>query len=145
MALFKELLVPGIVFIFGLLFYVETRGYPFESLVFPWFLMGIMPVLAGLVLFAEFRRQVAAGDSEGDEAAVSAALLRELRAPAILVAACVGYLIVFTFTNYLIATALFLATTMLVLGVRWLPAVIIAGLFSFSLYFVFGILFEVPI
>ena len=137
----SELLVPGIVLVFGVVFHVETAGYPFESLVFPWFLMGILPVLAGLVLFTEHRRQASAAADRG----TSASLLAELRAPAILLSACVGYLLVFRVTGFLVATVLFLALTMIALGARWPVAGIVAVAFSLSLYAVFGVLFEVPI
>ncbi|MDP6785799.1 MAG: tripartite tricarboxylate transporter TctB family protein [Rhodospirillales bacterium] len=139
MAILKELLIPGLVFAFGAAYFVETDGLPFETVLFPHFLMWVMPVLAVLILLAEVRL----GTSKAGEEASS--LLAELKKPGLLVVMCAGYVVAFWLAGFLVATILFLALTMLLLRVHWLKSVVIATAFSFSLYFVFGVIFEVPI
>ena len=50
MALLKELIVPGILGVFGLAYAIDILGLPVESTVFPHFLMILMPVLGVLIM-----------------------------------------------------------------------------------------------
>jgi Na+/H+ antiporter NhaD/arsenite permease-like protein len=147
-AILKEFLIPGLVFVFGAVYFVQTDGLPFETVLFPHFLMWLMPILAALILLAEFRRKAPRTD-EADEAEENpdgpTSLHDELKKPGLLLAMCVGYVVVFSFAGFLVATIAFLALTMIALRVHWLKSMVVATIFSFSLYLVFGVLFEVPI
>ena len=148
MAILKEFLIPGLVFVFGAVYFVQTDCLPFETVLFPHFLMWLMPILAALILLAEVRRKAHRTD-EADETEEnpegSTSLLAELKKPGLLLAMCIGYVVVFSLTGFLVASIVFLVLTMILLRVHWLKSMVIATVFSLSLYLVFGVVFEVPI
>ena len=93
-AIFKEFLIPGLVFVFGAVYFVQTDGLPFETVLFPHFLMWLMPILAALILLAEVRRKAHRTD-EADETEEnpegSTSLLAELKKPGLLLARKMKY------------------------------------------------------
>ena len=110
--------------------------------------MWLMPILAALILLAEVRRKAQRtyeADETEEKPEGSTSLLTELRNPGLLLAMCVGYVVVFSLTGFLVASIVFLVLTMILLRVHWLKSMVIATVFSLSLYLVFGVVFEVPI
>ena len=136
MTILKELLVPVFFGVFSVVYYLTTNSFAPQSIVFPYAVMAIMPVLAVLIVFSEYRKS---RSSPAPEPTVS------LVKPAIIFGLSSAYFVVFIFTHYLVATAIFLATTMISLKVPWRKSVVIAVLFSVFLYVVFGKIFLVPI
>ena len=151
MGVAKELVVPALVAVFGLVYYVRTLDAPMESVLFPKFLMVVMPFLAVLIMVREYRNVRAAGAARGTKESGEdgerqwPSILEELKKPGIIVASTAGYLVLFALTNFLISTTVFLAVVMVLLKVPWLKAMIVAVVFAFTLYAVFGLGFEVQI
>jgi hypothetical protein len=151
MGVAKELVVPALVAVFWVIYYVRTLDAPMESVLFPKFLMVVMPLLAVMILVREYRNVRSQDTTAGTKALGKggetpwSSMLRELEKPGIIVGSTAGYLVLFVLTNFLISTTVFLAVVMVLLKVPWTKAVIVAVAFAFTLYAVFGIGFEVQI
>ena len=139
-----ELWVPAIVVIFGATYYAVTRGLPELSIAFPRFLMVLIALLAIVIVATELRRSHRR-DSSGAAARPLPQRVADLRNPALVFGTAVIYLALFVASNFVVATIVYLAGTMMVLRLRWSRAVVIAVAFTLGLYGVFGYLFEVQI
>ena len=145
----KELLIPAVVVAYGIAYYLATNRLAEESVVFPYFLLVLMPVFIVLIVAGEYRKARQAKASQGDvpsatEGSFADAVL-VYRNPAILIGTASVYLVLFVFTNFLVSTTVYLFAAMTILGVRWLKSAIIAGAFTFALYYIFATLFSVPL
>ena len=142
----KELFVPAVVVGYGVAYYFTTNHLAEQSIIFPYFLLLLMPVFIVLIVVGEFGKAraakadapVAAGGSLADAVLV-------YRNPAILIGTASVYLLLFVFTNFLVSTIIYLFATMTILRVAWLKSAIIAAAFTFSLYYIFATLFAVPL
>ena len=140
----KECIVPGLMLVFGVAYYFKTTGLPDETLLFPHFLMWIMPIFVGLMLLTSFR-QKNKNEKEAKELSSLKHFFIEIKGPALLIFMSAGYIVLFSLTGYLPATVAFTFLTMILLKVHWLQAIMVGTGFTLILYFVFAILFEVPI
>jgi hypothetical protein len=145
----KELFIPAVVIVYGISYYLTTNRLAEESIVFPYFLLALMPVFIVLIVAGEYRKARDAKASQGgapiapEGSLVDAVLV--YRNPMILIGTASVYLVLFAFTNFLVSTIVYLFATMTILGVQWLKSAIIAAAFTFSLYYIFATLFAVPL
>ncbi len=139
-----EVWVPVIVLVFGAAYYHATRELPELSVAFPRFLMVLSLVLIAVILAKEWRNGRNAPDVGTQNLSFTAALV-VFRNPMIVLGSAVLYLVLFIATNFVIATVVYLTGSMVALRVHWANAIVIACGFTFSLYGVFGYLFEVQI
>jgi len=145
----KELFIPAVVVVYGISYYLTTNQLAEESIVFPYFLLALMPVFIVLIVIGEYRKSKGAKAAQGDDTIAAAdsfaAAVLVYRNPAILIGSASVYLALFSFTNFLISTFVYLFFTMTILRVQWLKSGIIAVAFTFSLYYIFAKLFAVPL
>ena len=144
MSLWKELIVPGVVVVFGLAYAVDIHGLPTESTVFPYFLMILMPLLAVLIMLQEWRYQRATATGEAPDAAGEAAH-PSLKAPLIVLSASVGYVALYAVCHFLIATFVYMVAVTMIFGVKPLKAAVIAAGIAGSFYVLFGEFFLVDL
>ena len=146
MGVLSELLVPALFAVFWGVYYFETADMPRESVLFPHILMVVMPILAVPLILVEVRRWkargVAVNAQDDEEETVTRGLAGQVK-PAIVVGFTAGYLALFMLTNFLVSTTVFLAGWMVSFRVHWLKAAIIGFGFSFTLYAVFHLGFEI--
>jgi hypothetical protein len=144
----KELLVPVLFAGFLAVLYFDTADLPKESVLFPHILMVVMPVFAGLMLLTEYRqrkaRSLLANSADGDAADAPRGWAFHAR-PMLVAGLTAGYLALFILTNFLIATSIFLVSSMLVFRVHWLKAAIIGVAFTGTLYAIFHFGFNIRI
>ncbi|MDP6788213.1 MAG: tripartite tricarboxylate transporter TctB family protein [Rhodospirillales bacterium] len=145
----KELFIPAVVVVYGISYYLATNHLAEESIVFPYFLLALMPVFIVLIVIGEYRKEKDAKAAQGDGPIAVAGSLADAvlvyRNPAILIGTAAVYLLLFVLTNFLVSTTIYLFLTMAILRVPWIKSAIIAAGFTFALYYIFAHLFAVPL
>ena len=145
----KELFIPAVVVVYGISYYLATNHLAEESVVFPYFLLALMPLFIVLIVLGEYRKARYAKAAEGDGTAgpegASMDAVLVYRNPAILIGTAAVYLLLFVLTNFLVSTTIYLFLTMAILRVPWIKSAIIAAGFTFALYYIFAHLFAVPL
>ena len=150
MSLIRETLVPGIVLIFGVVYYLSIRGLPQESTVFPFFLMGLMPILVVLIMAQEYRKSIA---DQAETVEPEKAPARKtptgarvgFKAPAIVFGGSIGYLIVFSLLGFLVASFAYVFFIMVYFGNKPIKSAVTSALFAAALYIVFRHMFFVDL
>ena len=86
MSLIREALVPGILVVFGVIYFLSVHDLPKHSTVFPYFLMIVMPLLIVMMFVQEYHERSARwSDSDDPENTVEKAPV-DLKAPAVVFA-----------------------------------------------------------
>lgn len=146
MSMVGELLVPGIVIVFGVIYYFSVAGLPQESTVFPYVLMVLMPILAVLILLQEYRRHRSGSESTAEAAKEEAVkAIEDIKAPALVYAASIGYLVIFYLSNFIVASFVFMAFVMIYFRIGLMKSLGISALFTVVMYVVFGKAFLVDL
>lgn len=146
MSVVGELLVPGIVVVFGVVYFFTVRGLPQESTVFPYVLMLLMPILAVLILLQEYRKgrgETESATEAGGKRVVSG--WEGIKAPAVVFGGSVGYLAIFSLSNFLVASFVFMGFIMIYFGIKPVKSAVISVLFTATMYVVFGQAFSVDL
>lgn len=134
----------------GLYLAVQSFGYPAESALFP---RGLSILLLAMSLILLFKtksqlKRVSAAEDEGDrkDGRPSFALADIFVAPAVKVfGAALGYVLLIRVGGYVVATVIFMAAFMWLLGYRRPVGIVIwAGLFSALLYGLFFVVLGIP-
>ena len=141
----RETLVPGIVLTFGGVYYLSVRELPQESTVFPYFLMGLMPVLIVLILAQEYRKSVADRAKTTNSEKTPTSAKADLKSPAIVFVGSIGYLFIFSLLGFLAASFAYIFFIMIYFGIRPTRSAITSALFTAALYVVFRQMFFVDL
>ncbi len=145
MSLIREALVPGILLVFGVIYYLSVHDLPKHSTVFPFFLMIVMPLLIVMMFLQEYRERSARGsDTDDSENAVEKAPV-DLKAPAVVFAGSVGYLLIFSLAGFLVASASYVFFIMVYFGINPVRSAITSAVFTAALYVVFAKMFLVDL
>ena len=151
MAIIKELLIPVLFGVIGIIYYLTTHTFAEQSIVFPYAVMIVMSVLAVLIILSEYRKSRRNPQSNIAETEPpipveqTSGSIFPVSKPMLILGLSIVYLVLFYFTHFLIATVIFLGMTMICLKVPWQKSLVIAVVFALFLYLVFGKVFLVPI
>ena len=135
-----ETIVPGLALVFGLSYFLQTRGAPREAMYWP----VIIAVIAGLFWLAvvfQFIIGPARVRTAENRAAKETAASADMKRPALILSATLGYLLLVPRVGFTMANLLFMLTVFRGLGGRaWgrnlAVALCIAGFLYFALVFV---------
>jgi hypothetical protein len=141
MPLIREALVPGILVVFGIIYYFSVHDLPKHSTVFPYFLMIVMPVLIVLIFVQENREMSARGENTSAPKTFTA----DFKAPAVVFAGSIGYLLLFFFAGFLAAATIYVFSITVYFGTKPVKSAIISVAFTVALYVVFGKIFLVDL
>ena len=145
MALIRETLVPGILVVFGVIYYLSVHDLPKHSTVFPYFLMIVMPLLIVMIFVQEYRERSAQGsDADDPNSAVKTAPV-EFKAPAVVFAGAIGYLLLFSLAGFLVASFSYVFFIMVYFGTNPVRSAITSAVFTAALYVVFAKMFLVDL
>ncbi len=132
----QDLIVSAVIYaVIGFFFASGMNMLP-DSRVFPNLILGFMAAINTcnvILILSKDRKQRAAGHEEE-----SMMTFQDAKYPLITFLGTVAYVVLFVFTNYFIATAVFIILFMLIEKIRpiWLPFVITAGYCAF-IYWLF--------
>ncbi len=145
MFLIREALVPGILVVFGVIYYFSVLDLPKHSTVFPFFLMIVMPLLIVMIFLQEYRERSARGrDGDDPENAVEKAPV-DFKAPAVIFAGAIGYLLLFSLAGFLVASASYVFFIMVYFGIKPVRSAVTSVVFTAALYIVFAKMFLVDL
>jgi hypothetical protein len=139
MSVIGELLVPGIMVVFGVIYFFSMRGLPQESTVFPYVLMVLMPILVVLILVQEFHR------GRGETASEAEKDRGRIAAPGVVFLGSIGYLVIFSLSHFVVASFVFMAFIMIYFGIKPAKSFIVSAVFTGAMYVVFGQMFFVDL
>jgi hypothetical protein len=145
MSLIKETLVPGILVVFGVIYYFSVQGLPKHSTVFPFFLMIVMPLLIVMILVQEYRERPAAGSDADDAENAVKKTLADFKAPAVVFAASIGYVLLFSLAGFFVASFSYILFIMVYSGITLVRSAITSAVFTAALYVVFAKMFLVDL
>lgn len=145
MSLIREALVPGILIVFGVIYYLSVKDLPKLSTVFPFFLMIVMPLLIVMIFVQEYREMSAHGSDADDPKKADKKALADFKAPAVVFAGSIGYLLLFSLAGFLVASASYVFFIMVYFGINPVRSAITSGLFTAALYVVFAKMFLVDL
>lgn len=146
--IWQELIVPMAVIVFGVLYYFDTIDLQPQSTFFPRVLLVALGVLLIPLLVTILRQRAAVSrtaedDQGGDEK--SGLSWPTLKSPLLLMVLATGYVLLFGLTDYLTASILFVAVSLLVFRQSWPVIFLVPVGFVGALYVIFGMLFGIRI
>lgn len=145
MSLIRETLVPGILVVFGVIYYFSVQGLPEQSTVFPFFLMIVMPLLIVMIFVQEYReRSAQESDADDPKNAVKKAPT-DFKAPTVVFAGSIGYLLLFSLAGFFVASFSYIFFIMVYFGTKPVRSAITSALFTTALYVVFAKIFLVDL
>ena len=145
MPLIKETLVPGILVVFGVIYYLSVQDLPKHSTVFPFFLMIVMPLLIVMIFVQEYRERPAHGSDADDPKNAVEKAPAEFKAPAVVFAGAIGYLLLFSLAGFLVASFSYVFFIMVYFGTNAVRSAITSAVFTAALYVVFAKMFLVDL
>ena len=145
MSLIREIFVPGIIVVFGLVYYLSVHDLPRHSTLFPYFLMIVMPLLIVMIFIQEYRERKPRGEEPDDPQNAVKTTLMEFKAPAVIFAGSIGYLLVFSLAGFLVASPLFVFFIMVYFRINPVRSAITSVVFTATLYVVFVKMFLVDL
>ena len=145
MSLIREIFVPGIIVVFGLVYYLSVHDLPRHSTLFPYFLMIVMPLLIVMIFIQEYRERKPRGEEPDYPQNAVKTTLMEFKAPAVIFAGSIGYLLVFSLAGFLVASPLFVFFIMVYFRINPVRSAITSVVFTATLYVVFGKMFLVDL
>ena len=145
MPLIREALVPGILVVFGIVYYLSVRDLPKHSTVFPFFLMIVMPLLIGMIFVQEYRERSAHGSDADEPKNADKKAPADFKAPAVIFGGSLGYLLLFSLAGFFVASVSYVFFVMVYFGINPVRSAITSGLFTAALYVVFAKMFLVDL
>ncbi len=145
MSLIRETLVPGILVVFGVIYYLSVHDLPRHSTVFPYFLMIVMPLLIVMIFVQEYRERPARGRGTDDPETVANKTPTNFKAPAVVFGGSIGYLLLFSWAGFLVASVAYVFFITVYFGISPVRSAIISVGFTAALYVVFAKMFLVDL
>ncbi len=137
--------MPGILVVFGVIYYFSVHDLPKLSTAFPFFLMIVMPLLIVMMFLQEYRERSARGSDADDlENAVEKTLV-DLKAPAVVFTGSIGYLLLFSLAGFLVASSSYVFFIMVYFGIKPVRSALTSVVFTAALYVVFAKMFLVDL
>lgn len=119
----------------------ETLGNPTAPLYFP------AVVCVGLFLFSviDLIQTIKKKYIEPSEDLIALTRSRTIRVTSVIIILCIGFTLIFELAGFLLSTVLFLATILFYLNgmKKWLTNLVVTGIVSFSIWFIFSRLLEI--
>ncbi len=145
MSWIREALVPGILVVFGVIYYLSVHDLPRQSTVFPFFLMIVMPLLIVMIFVQEYRESPAAGSDADDAENAVKKTPADFKAPAVVFAGSIGYMLLFSLAGFFVASFSYVFFIMVYFGINPVRSAITSGVFTAALYVVFAKMFLVDL
>ena len=126
----QTLIVGVFLYAFLLAAYLITNSLLKESAIYPWIIITLFTFLNTMMVIDSFRKK----------SKVSGITVKEIKMPLLYFAGIVLYALLFSWTNYFVATGIMLVAYMLILKVRpiWMIPIIVVGYGTF-VYFLFAV------